>query len=87
MRWMTWRAISVRSSAGGQPGRSGRAEGGGNRAAGGTGRRAGRAGRARWSAGRAGSRGGRQGLTLVHFSAQPAPLLTQYTPCASPYTP
>jgi len=70
MRWMTWRAISGRPSAGGKRGCSGRAEGGGRQAAGGTGRRAGRAGRAGWSAGRARSRGGRQGLTLVHFSAQ-----------------
>ena len=29
----------------------------------------------------------RQGVTLVHFSAQPEPFLTQNTPQTSPHTP
>ena len=31
--------------------------------------------------------GGRQGLTLVHFSAQPEPFMTQYRPYIPPSTP
>ena len=34
-----------------------------------------------------GQRAHGQGLTLVHFSAQPEPLLTQNTPCTPPGTP